>query len=191
MADVAVKMVEDSVRVFDKKDVVLRKRLMDLDDEVDKLAELITPYLIQLSHEEMSEALLLHQNALLCAVNELEHVGDVVSKNLMEHAKKQIDNGLVFSQEGLKDIVEFHGFVLASLRISVAGLTTRDAALARDASERREQGLNMAKQYEARHLSRLKKGLKETIETSTIHLDIISDYERINFHASEIGKAVQ
>lgn len=40
------------------------------------------------------------------------------------------------------------------------------------------------------HLDRLKRGLKKSLETSTIHLDLISDLERINFHASVIVEGI-
>jgi len=48
----------------------------------------------------------------------------------------------------------------------------------------------MVKDFELKHIERLQRGFKESLETSTIHLDILSDLERINFHATEIAEAV-
>uniref|UniRef100_A0A7C4TEH0 PhoU domain-containing protein n=1 Tax=candidate division WOR-3 bacterium TaxID=2052148 RepID=A0A7C4TEH0_UNCW3 len=190
MADITMKMLEESIKVFENRDIVLRKKIIETDDEVDKIEEMVTPYISQITRDEVDEEIIKIQQTLLCAVAELEHIGDIISKNLMNYAKKQIDSGLSFSEEGFIEIKEFHNFVLETLRMAVNSLATHDKRLAKKAGQRREIGLEYAKRYEANHLSRLSRGLKETIETSTIHLDIISDLERINFHASEIGRAL-
>ncbi|MCX7995112.1 MAG: Na/Pi cotransporter family protein [candidate division WOR-3 bacterium] len=185
-----VKMLEDAMVVIEKKDTVMRKNIIQADDEIDQAEELITPYLSRLNPEEMDQKLKNMQICLLTITAELEHIGDVISKNLMNYAKKQIDSGMEFSQEGLLQIKEFHRFVLETLRMAVSSLTTQDMKLAAEVLKRRETGLRMAKEFEIRHMERLHRGLKESLETSTIHLDILSDLERINFHATEIGNAV-
>lgn len=190
MADTTIKMLEDSIKVFGNKDIVLRKKIIETDDEIDAMEEAITPYLSQISQEEMDDKLSRLHKGLLSAVSNLEHIGDIISKSLMNYAKKQIDSGLVFSTEGFSQLKEFHAFVLISLRMAVNSLATHDKKLASEAVKRHEIALHKAKEYEVDHLARLSRGLKESLETSTIHLDIISDLERINFHASEVGKTI-
>jgi len=129
-------------------------------------------------------------NALLSAVNEIEHIGDVISKNLMTYAKKQISSGFVFSKEGFSQIEKLHQFALTTFRISIDALATRDIKLAKEAAGRKELGYKMAKELNEFHLDRLRRGLKESLETSTIHLDLISDLERINFHAAGIAEGL-
>ncbi len=190
MADTTIKMLEESIKVFENNDIVLRKKIIETDDEIDAVEELVTPYISRLSQEEMDDTANKMQLRLLSVVTELEHIGDIISKNLMTYAKKQIDSGLTFSHEGLSEIKDFHSFVLTTLRMAINSLATRDKKLANETVKRRALGLEQARKLEVSHLLRLSKGLKESLETSTIHLDIISDLERINFHATEIGRAV-
>ncbi|MEO0126605.1 MAG: Na/Pi cotransporter family protein [candidate division WOR-3 bacterium] len=190
MGDKTVKMLEDSIKVFEKRDIVLRKSIIEADDEIDRIDELVTPYLSRLNPEEMDQELRKMQIGLLTVTSELEHIGDTISKNLMNYAKKQIDEGMEFSQEGLAQIKEFHKFVLDTLRMSISSMATRDRKFAQEVFSRRDKGLKMAKEFEIKHIERLHRGLKESLETSTIHLDILSDLERINFHATEIANAV-
>ncbi len=190
MGDKTVKMLEDSIKVFEKRDIVLRKSIVEADDEIDRIDELVTPYLSRLNPEEMDQELRKMQIGLLTITSELEHIGDTISKNLMNYAKKQIDEGMEFSQEGIAQIKEFHKFVLETLRMAISSLMTRDRKIAKEVVSRRNTGLKMAKDFEIKHIDRLQRGLKESLETSTIHLDILSDLERINFHATEIGNAV-
>ncbi|MEO0185746.1 MAG: Na/Pi cotransporter family protein, partial [candidate division WOR-3 bacterium] len=190
MADKAAKMLEDAIKVFERKDIVLRKEIIQADDEIDKTEEMLTTYISKLNTEEMDEDLRKTQVGLMTITAEIEHIGDIVSKSLMGYAKKQIDAGMGFSAEGFSEIKELHCFVLDTLRMAIASLTTRDKTLAQEILKRRETAIDMAKRFEVKHLERLHRGLRESIETSTIHLDILSELERINFHATEIGNAV-
>jgi len=74
--------------------------------------------------------------------------------------------------------------------MAIDALTTFDDSLVMKVVERREKGRVLLSKYHDAHLDRLRKGFKESIETSTIHLDLISDLERINSHASNIGEHI-
>ncbi|UCG92867.1 MAG: Na/Pi cotransporter family protein, partial [candidate division WOR-3 bacterium] len=190
MADITITMLEDAIKVFRHKDNILRKKIIETDDRVDGMEETITPYLTKISEGELDSKLSRLHSALLNAVNEIEHIGDVISKNLMTYAKKQISSGFVFSKEGFDQIEKLHQFALTTLRMSIDALATRDEMLAREAASRKELGYKVAKELNELHLERLRRGLKESLETSTIHLDLISDLERINFHAASIGEGL-
>jgi phosphate:Na+ symporter len=187
MADITIKMLEDTMHVFKNRDNVLRKNIIETDDEVDALEETITPYLIKISEGEMNSRQSNFHRALMNAVNEIENIGDVISKKLMVYAKKQIDTGFVFSQEGFSQIEKMHGFALATFRTAIDALAMRDKNLATEGVAQRDRGYELAQQLNELHLDRLRRGLKKSLETSTIHMDIISDLERINFHATVIA----
>jgi len=187
MADITIRMLEDSIKVFKDRDNVLRKKIIEIDDEVDALEETITPYLTKISEGEMDSGLSRYHRVLVNAVNEIENIGDVISKKLMVYAKKQIDTGFIFSKEGFDQIEKYHLYTVETLRTAIDALATRDKKLAQKSIERKEEGYKLAKQLNELHVGRLRRGLKESLETSTIHVDLISDLERINFHAAVIG----
>lgn len=190
MADEALVMLDEAMRVFVANDGALRRRLIERDDSIDAQEQQLTAYLSRVNPEEMDETLSRFHAGLLHAVNNLEHIGDIVSKSLMSYAKKQIDAGMAFSAEGIAQLQQYHAYVLETLRMAAASIATHDVVLAKQAIQRRAEGYDKAKQYEASHLERLRRGLKESLETSAVHLDVLSDLERINFHASELAKAV-
>lgn len=188
MADIVIKMLEESMDVFRSRDDDLRKKIIETDNGVDRFEETITPYLIKISEGEMDSKLSNYHRVLMNAVNEFENIGDVISKKIMVYAKKQIDTGFVFSEEGFAQIEHYHQFVLTTLRMAIDALATRDRKLAKEITQRKELGYKKAKELNEQHLDRLKRGLKESLETSTIHVDLISDLERINFHAVIIAE---
>ncbi|MGB3341598.1 MAG: PhoU domain-containing protein [bacterium] len=81
--------------------------------------------------------------------------------------------------------------MLSTLRMAIDVLATRDRKLALEIVTRKELGYQKAKELNEQYVDRLKRGLKETLETSTVHVDLISDLERINFHASVFAEGLQ
>ncbi|MCX7785986.1 MAG: Na/Pi symporter [candidate division WOR-3 bacterium] len=190
MGDIVYDMVKRSLDVFLNNDKEGRKEIALTDDKVDTLEKNITNYLTKLSSSEMTPELSQKNIALLYIVDDLEHIGDIVSKSLMAYTKKKIDYSLQFSEQGLQELAEFHQCVLETIKLSLASLSTWDKELAQKAVNRRDFGNQKLQELHNRHLERMRAGLKESIDTSTIHLDYISDLERINFHGAKIGMSI-
>lgn len=190
MGDIVYDMVKRSLDVFLNNDKDGRKEIMLTDDKVDTLEKNITNYLTKLSGSDMTPEISRKNIALLYIVDDLEHIGDIVSKSLMAYTKKKIDYSLQFSEQGLQELAEFHLCVLETVKLSLAGLATWDRELAQKAINRRDFGNQKLQELHDRHLERMRIGLKESIDTSTIHLDYISDLERINFHGAKIGMSI-
>jgi phosphate:Na+ symporter len=115
------------------------------------------------------------------AIN-LEHVGDIVEKNLMDLASKKIRRGITFSKEGEAELVEFHQQVLDSLRLSVGIFMSGDVNVARQLvaakTVLREKEFAAAERY----LSRLRQEGPDTLESYSLDLDILRDLKRIHSH---------
>jgi phosphate:Na+ symporter len=190
MANITFDMLRDSILVFRNNDQELRHRIIAKDDKVDILEESITPYLTELSTTELTDKQSGREVGLLYIVNDLEHIGDIVSKSLMAYARKKIEDELYFSDQGYEEIVEYHAEVLENFRTVISSLATWDRDLARRAVEIGGKLKQRERELHRSHIDRLHKGLVETLETSTVHLDLINDLNLINSHITEIAAAV-
>jgi phosphate:Na+ symporter len=190
MADVVLGMYREALPAFLGGDKEGRRRIVAQDDRVDKLEESITAFLARVPQEGIGPELSRRTMALFYVTDELEHVGDIVSKNLMNYARKKTNENLAFSEQGLAEIRAFHAEVQQRLEAACASLATWDRTLAARLVADRQWGVERKRELHNRHLDRLSAGLKETLDTSTIHLDLIADLERVNFHCSQIGEAV-
>lgn len=190
MADLVKDMLVRSFEALEKNDISLRNQLVADDDKVDLLEEAITPYVARITQEDLSGDQSSWGVELLYIVNDIENIGDVISKNIMGHAGKKIDQHLSFSEEGLNEIRSLHKETLTTLEMAIGALASGDMELAKKAQNRKDQVLLLEKELYKKHLGRLQMGYKESRETSTMHLDLLSDFERINFHASQIGAAL-
>jgi phosphate:Na+ symporter len=190
MCDKVFEMFTRSIMVFRENDKDLMRDLVKADDEVDALEQGMNEYLTRISQEELTDYQSKRIASLFFITDELEHIGDIVSKSLMVYAEKKIKKGFMFSDEGFKEIISFHQQVEENFRLASEALTTYDRELAERVREERNRGVHTHIALHNAHVERLKRGLQESIETSTVHLDLINDLERINFHLSNIGSAI-
>jgi phosphate:Na+ symporter len=187
MGDTLERMLRDTLKVFDTDDRNLAAAVSKDDDIVDKLHEAIKLYLTQVSQENMGEAESRRAMEIIAFTTNLEHVGDIVDKNLIELATKKIKNRLRFSDEGSRDIHDLYGQVLETLKLALAVFIGGDVRMARQLLEQKVQFRDREREAADRHLERLRRGRAESIETSSLHLDILRDLKRINSHLTSVA----
>lgn len=180
-------MLRQSIEVFERNDPKAVKAIEAADDAVDRLYEAIKLYLIQTSRTELGEEDGRRYVEILTFTTNLEHVGDIIDKNLMELAAKKIRNRYAFSPEGRAELRAFHARVQENLRLALNVFTTRDIALARRLVAEKTAIREVEAQAADSHFARLREGRPESIETSSIHMDVIRDLKRINGHLTTVA----
>ncbi len=181
MLDLDLEMFRDCPTVFEKSDRVLLEMIHNQDDQVDLLNREIKFYLAKLSQESLDSNQGEMELRLVEMTSTLEEIGDVVNRDVLELAEKKIRLGLNFSEEGWNELKDFHQRILENFQIAAGSLATEDETLAKKLLRHNEQLAQIEKDYRQGHLNRLHQGLKETLETSSIHLDLLSNFYRINF----------
>ena len=187
LGDRVADMLRQTMEVFEKSDQRAARAIEAADNVVDKLYEAIKLYLIQVSRNELSEEEGQRYVEILSFTTNLEHIGDIIDKNLMELASKKIKNRYAFSSEGMAELKAIHSRVLENVRLALNVFTARDLSLARrlvaeKTSMREAEGLAADSHY-----ARLRDGRPESIASSAIHLDIIRDLKRINGHLTSVA----
>jgi phosphate:Na+ symporter len=187
LGDKVADMLRQSIEVFESGDQKAVKAIEQSDDAVDRLYEAIKLYLIQTSRTELGEEDGRRYVEILTFTTNLEHVGDIIDKNLMELAGKKIRHRYAFSAEGMTELRAFHARVLENLRLALNVFTTRDINLARRLVAEKA-AIREAEAHAAdSHFARLREGRPESIETSSIHMDVIRDLKRINGHLASVA----
>lgn len=181
MMDLNLEMFRDCWTVFERNDRVLLEMIHDQDDQVDLLDREIKFYLAKISQEILNPEQSETELRLLEMTGTLEEIGDIINKTVLNLAEKKINKGRSFSEEGFQELKDFHGRILQHFQLAGACLASEDITLARKMGRQNEQLIEVERDYRQRHLNRLHQGLKESFETSSIHLDLISNLYRINY----------
>jgi len=187
LGDRVADMLRQTMEVFEKNDQKGARAIEAADNVVDHLYEAIKLYLVQVSRTDLGEDEGRRYIEILTFTTNLEHIGDIIDKNLMELAGKKIKNRLTFSAEGMSELKAFHARVSENLRLSLNVFTTRDLALARRLVAEKTAIREVEGKASDSHFARLREGRPESMETSTIHIDVIRDLKRINGHLTSVA----
>jgi phosphate:Na+ symporter len=120
------------------------------------------------------------------AIN-LEHMGDIIEKGLCEQIGKKVNNGLKFSEDGYQELKSLFNLTIDNLRVAQTIFVTRNADLARQLIEVKVNVRHMEKRSAERHIERLRDGRLESLQTSSLHLDMLRDLKRINAHIASVA----
>lgn len=190
MADMAERMLEDTIKVFKTNNVSLLNKIREQDNVVDKIYKSIKTYMARLSQTAFDPEEAQRYIQILTFSTNLEHAGDVIDKSLMLMAEKKTVNQYSFSPEGLREIENIHSLVLESVRLAQTVFVSGDVRLARKMTEGKEVLRKAEQDAMAHHIDRLREGVPETVATSSMHLDIIRDYRRINTYMCTVAYAL-
>ena len=126
MADIVQGMLRDAATVFRTGSQELLEDVERRDDQVDYLEREIKLYLTRLARQTMTEDLSHREIALLGFIGNLENIGDIIDKNLMELARKKLYQGRRFSEAGEAELLEFHAAVSKNLERAIVAFATGD-----------------------------------------------------------------
>jgi phosphate:Na+ symporter len=182
MGDVVETMLRQAMTALLINDRKLIAEISRMDDALDSLNEAVKLYVTRMTRDSLDDRDGYRAMEIISFSINLEHVGDIIDKNLMDLASKKIRRGITFSKEGETDLAEFHQQVVDSLRLAVGIFMSGDMDVARQLiaakAQLREREFALAEKY----LSRLREGTPETIESYSLDLDILRDLKRVHSH---------
>jgi phosphate:Na+ symporter len=187
LGDAVEAMLQRSIDAFAGADPELVKRIEAEDDTVDALHEAIKLYLTRLNQEELEPEESQRCVEILTFTTNFEHIGDIIDRNLMELAAKKMKGGLRFSAEGFAEIEAFHSRIAQNLQLALTVFMRGDIAMARQLIAEKTAVRAMEIEAVEHHLSRVGRRLPETLETSSLHLDVIRDLKRIHSHIAAVA----
>lgn len=186
-ADVVEAMLRGMLPVLRDGDAALSERLRRRDDEVDRLYSAIKFYLTKISREALSEAEGRRWTDIVSFTINMEQIGDSIERVLQDIEDKMIRPGRRFSDAGLAEVCHLHERLLANLRLAMSVFLDGHARDARRLLEEKARFRDLEHGYAANHIARLREHTPQSIETSSLHLDLLSELKRINSHLCSIA----
>jgi phosphate:Na+ symporter len=190
MGDLVVRSLRETISVFERDDESLMRAIVKRDDQIDRLEEDVKNYLTKLREQSLTEEQSERETALLFVVVDLEAIGDVIDKQLMELAEKKIGGNHRFSDRGFAEIRDLHAKAVENVELALNALGSGDEGVAEKVLRHKSLISELERRYRQSHIERLHAGLKESIDTSSIHLDVLLALRQVNSFATAIAYAV-
>lgn len=174
MGDIVLSMVRDSMDLFKGENPELVDSIRERDNQVDLLNREIKLFLVKF---ETGSTVGVAKNVLqmIDFCSDIEAAADVVDKGICELSRKKQALKLDFSPQGWTELCDFHKTVVEIVSLSLSAAHLNDAELAKQVIEKKRKLRVKEKELRESHLFRLNQGLKESINTSSIHMDLLSE----------------
>jgi len=185
-ADQVYTMIQSIIKIFEKSDIKLLEKINKKEDYLDLLSISITSYLTNVMRQPLSHREFNRCMSNMHIVADLEHIGDIVEKDITYLANSKINQQREFSAEGWEEIKEMHRRLVDVMRIANVALASNDIELANEALKEYPELVSMERRLRAQHFRRLKDGTAQSISTSSLHLDLINSFLRISEHIHNI-----
>ncbi len=186
-ADVVETMLRGMLTVIRNNDLALAEKLRAMDDTVDELYTAIKLYLTQISREALSERESRRWTDVVSFTINMEQIGDIIERVIQDVEDKKVRKNRSFSDAGMAEICHLHERLLANLRLGMSVFLDGHVREAKKLLEEKARFRDLEHEYAASHIGRLRDNTAQSIETSSLHLDLISDLKRINSHICSIA----
>ena len=158
MGDVVETMLRQAMTALMSNDRKLVAEVSRMDNIADRLDEAVKLYVMRLTRESLEEGDGYRAMEIIAFSINLEHIGDIIDKNLMELASKKIRRRLTFSAEGAAELAAFHQEVLENLKLAFGVFMTQDVKAARRLIAEKTKLRNAELSAAESHLARLREG---------------------------------
>ena len=185
MADYSREALFLAIQMLDKFDKASADRVVELENIVDHYEDEIGVYLVKLSSRHLTEKDSQHLSVLLHSIGDFERISDHAI-NIMEAAKEMHAKELDFSRKAREELGIYTGAIKDIINTSVLVFQEEDLKLAAMIEPMEEVIDYLSVEVKKRHMKRLRKG-KCTIEMGFILSDIVTNYERVSDHCSNIA----
>lgn len=179
ISDIVEKMVDRCLSLFRAQGQTELDSVREMDQIVDFLNKGVKLYLTKLSQAEMTPEQVQKEFEFLLRTNDLENIGDIVDRNIISLVKKNQKKGASFSKEGWDELNTFHQQVVQCIRLSTAYFNTRDRTILSKLLLHHQHIRDLMVELSEQHVQRLHKGVKETLDTTSVHLDVLGHLQRI------------
>jgi phosphate:Na+ symporter len=186
-ADIVETMMVGMLRVIKENDLRLAEDLRKMDDTVDQLYSAIKYYLTKISREALGEEESRRWTDIISFTINMEQIGDIIERILLDIEDKKIRKSRSFSEAGMAEICELHARLIDNLRLGMSVFLNGSLRDAQKLLEEKVRFRDLERAYAGTHLNRLSEQTVQSIETSSLHLDLISDLKRINSHICSIA----
>lgn len=185
MAEISKNSLFDAINTVDKYDNSVDKSIVEREAEVDLYEDKTSSYLLKISARQLTQKDSREVSQLLHVIGDVERISDH-AVNVLEVAREIHDKNIVFSEDAVHELGIITNAVREVVSLATEALVKQDLNIAKKV-EPLEQVIDKLKyKIKNHHIKRLREG-DCTIEMGFILSDLLTNYERVADHCSNIA----
>ncbi|MGF0240079.1 Na/Pi cotransporter family protein [Rhodococcus sp. IEGM1300] len=180
MGDLIDNMLEAMLDVLHGKQTAVTQEMRRLTDDVEALYSAIKLYLAQMPREDLSDQDSRRWAEIIELAINLKLASDLIERMLRKVQQQKTSQRRSFSDVGLEELAGLHGQLISNLRLGLSVFLSADPESARQLLREKRRFRAQERRLAHAHVSRLQRKIVQSIETSSLHLELIADMKRLN-----------
>ncbi|MBN3863248.1 Na/Pi cotransporter family protein [Pseudomonas frederiksbergensis] len=180
IGDLVDSMLEAMLAVLRGKQTAVTQEIRRLTDDVEALYSAIKLYLAQMPREDLSEQDSRRWAETIELAINLKLASDLIERMLRKVQEQKTSQRRSFSEVGLEELAGLHSQLIANLRLGLSVFLSSDPESARQLLREKRRFRAQERRLAHAHVSRLHRKIVQSIETSSLHLELIADMRRLN-----------
>ncbi|MHC8323089.1 Na/Pi cotransporter family protein [Pseudomonas sp. GB2N2] len=180
LGDLIDNMLEAMLNVLQGKHTAVTQEMRRLTDDVESLYSSIKLYLAQMPREDLSDQDSRRWAETIELAINLKLASDLIERMLRKVQQQKTSQRRSFSEIGLEELSGLHSQLIANLRLGLSVFLSADKESARQLLREKRRFRAQERRLAHAHVSRLQRKIVQSIETSSLHLELIADMKRLN-----------
>jgi phosphate:Na+ symporter len=180
MGDLIDSMLNAMQEVLRGNQTAVTQEVRRLNDDVEVLYNAIKLYLAQMPRDDLSEQDNRRWAEIIELAINLELASGLIERMLRKVQQQKTSQRRSFSDVGLEELSGLHEQLMANLRLGLSVFLSGDPESARQLLREKRRFRAQERRLAHAHVSRLQRKIVQSIETSSLHLELISDMKRLN-----------
>ncbi|WRH92516.1 Na/Pi cotransporter family protein [Pseudomonas fluorescens] len=180
MGDLLDNMLDATLDVLRGKQTAVTQEMRRLTDDVEALYSAIKLYLAQMPREDLGEQDSRRWAEIIELAINLKLAADLIERMLRKIQQQKTSQRRSFSEEGLEDLAGLQQQLIANLRLGLSVFLSGDRESARQLLREKRRFRAQERRLAHAHVSRLQRKIVQSLETSSLHLELIADMKRLN-----------
>ncbi|MDZ5432748.1 Na/Pi cotransporter family protein [Pseudomonas fluorescens] len=180
MGDLIDNMLEAMQDVLHGKQTAVTQEMRRLTDDVESLYSAIKLYLAQMPREDLSDQDSRRWAEIIELAINLKLASDLIERMLRKVQQQKTAQRRSFSEVGLEELAGLHSQLISNLRLGLSVFLSADKESARQLLREKRRFRAQERRLAHAHVSRLQRKIVQSIETSSLHLELIADMKRLN-----------
>jgi phosphate:Na+ symporter len=180
IGDLIDNMLEAMLDVLHGKQTAVTQEMRRLTDDVEALYSAIKLYLAQMPREDLSDQDSRRWAEIIELAINLKLASDLIERMLRKVQQQKTSQRRSFSEVGLEELAGLHSQLIANLRLGLSVFLSSDKESARQLLREKRRFRAQERRLAHAHVSRLQRKIVQSIETSSLHLELIADMKRLN-----------
>ncbi|NWE15497.1 Na/Pi cotransporter family protein [Pseudomonas yamanorum] len=180
LGDLIDNMLTSMLEVLRGKQTAITQEMRSLSDDVEALYSAIKLYLAQMPREDLSEQDSRRWAEIIELSINLKLAGDLIERMLRKVQQQKTSQRRSFSEVGLEELAGLQTQLIANLRLGLSVFLSADPESARQLLREKRRFRAQERRLAHAHVSRLQRKIVQSLETSSLHLELIADMKRLN-----------